>query len=182
MTRKLASTLIAATILMPAAALAAPHGKPGLWNITTTMQMASMPKMPPEMMEMMKKRGMNMPMPGQPMTSQMCMTAEQAAMDKPPNMDREGVKCTPHVLSQTSSSANTEIVCHGMMEGTGRSQISWRGETHYEGTYSFTGSMHDQPNNMSSSYKGDWVSADCGSVKPFSGKMPSMAGRPPTPH
>ena len=182
MPRKLASTLIAATILMPAAALAMPHGKPGLWNITTTMQMASMPKMPPEVMEMMKKRGMNMPTPGQPMTSQMCMTAEQAAMDKPPNMDREGVKCTPKVISQTSNSATTEITCHGTMEGTGRSQITWRGDSHYEGTYSFTGSMHDRPNNMSSSYTGDWVKADCGSVKPFSGKMPSGAMRPPAPH
>ena len=182
MPRKLASTLIAATILMPAAALAMPHGKPGLWNITTTMQMASMPKMPPEVMEMMKKRGMNIPTPGQPMTSQMCMTAEQAAMDKPPNMDREGVKCTPKVISQTSNSVTTEITCHGTMEGTGRSQISWRGDSHYEGTYSFTGSMHDHPNNMSSTYTGDWVKADCGSVKPFSGKMPSGAMRPPAPH
>ena len=87
-----------------------------------------------------------------------------------------------HVLNQTSSSASTEIVCHGLMEGTGRSQISWRGDAHYKGTYSFTGSMHGQSNNMSSSDKGYWVSADCGSVKPFSGKMPSMAGRPPAPH
>ena len=115
MTRKLASTLIAAANFMPAAVLAVPHGKLGLLNMTTTMQMASMPKMPPEVMEMMKKRGMNMPMPGQPMTSQMCMTVEQAALDTPPNMDREGVKCTPHVLNQTSSSASTEIVCHGLM-------------------------------------------------------------------
>jgi hypothetical protein len=182
MSRKLASTLIVATILMPAAALAVPHGKPGLWTITTTMRMASMPKMPPEVMEMMKKRGMNIPQPGQPMTSQICMTAEQAAMDKPPNMDREGVKCTPKVISQTSNSATTEITCHGTMEGTGRSQINWRGDGHYEGSYSFTGSMHDHPNNMSSTYTGDWVKADCGSVKAFSGKIPSSAMRPPAPH
>jgi Protein of unknown function (DUF3617) len=181
MTRKLVSVLIATTILMPAAALAVPHGKPGLWTITTTMQMAAMPKMPPEVLEMMKKRGMNIPQPGQPMTSQICMTAEQAEM-KPPNMDREGVKCTPKVISQTSNSATTEITCHGTMEGTGRSQISWRGDSHYEGSYSFTGTMHDRANNMSSTYTGDWVKADCGSVKPFSGKIPSMAGRPPAPH
>jgi hypothetical protein len=185
MPRKLASTLtstiIGATILMPAAALAMPHGKPGLWSITTTMQMAAMPKLPPEVMEMMKKKGMNIPQSGQPMTSQMCMTAEQAAMDKPPNMDREGVKCTPRVVSQTSNSATTEVVCHGTMEGTGRNQISWRGDTHYEGSYSFTGAMHDHPNNMSSTFTGDWVKADCGAIKPFSGKMPSGA-RPSAPH
>src|SRR3954470_9776904 len=115
MSRKLARTLLVATILMPAAALAVPHGKPGLWNITTTMQMAAMPKMPPEVMEMMKKRGMNVPQPGQPITSQICMTTEQAAMDRPPDMSREGVNCTPHVISQTANSATTDIVCHGTM-------------------------------------------------------------------
>ena len=181
MPHKLTSVLIATTILLPAAALAAPHGKPGLWNITTTMQMAAMPKMPPEVMALMKQRGIKVPQSGQPMTSQMCMTAEQAAMDKPPNMDREGVKCTPKVISQTATSATTEITCHGTMEGTGRSQISWRGDSHYEGTYSFTGSVEGRPNNMSSTYTGDWVKADCGSVKPFSGKMPSGT-RPPAPH
>lgn len=174
--RKLTATLIAIAFV-PTAALAMPQGKPGLWTITTNMKMAAMPQMPPEVMEMMKKRGVNMPGAG-PIVTQMCMTADHPALDRPPNMDREGIKCTPKVLNQTMNSATTEIVCHGTMEGTGRSQISWRGDSHYEGSYSFTGSMHGQPNNMSSTYTGDWVKADCGSVKPFSGKMPSMADRP----
>ena len=33
-----------------------------------------------------------------------------------------------------------------MMEGRRPSQISWRGDSHYEGTYSFKGIMHGQPN------------------------------------
>ena len=176
----LAATVMGAAVLLPAAALAVPHGKPGLWNITSTMKMADMPKVPPEVVEMMKKRGLNMPVAGQPITNQICMTAEQAAMDHPPDMSREGVKCTPHVLNQTSNSATTEMVCHGSMEGTGRSQISWRGDSHYEGSYSFTGSVEGRPNNMSSTYTGDWVKSDCGSVKPFSGKMPSAMRPPPS--
>jgi hypothetical protein len=181
MPRKFASTLItAAVILAPAAALAMPHGKPGLWNISSTMQMPNMPEMPPEMLAMMKKRGMNMPVAGQPIVSKICMTAEQAAMDHMPNMNREGVQCTPRVISQTSSSATTEMVCKGTMEGTGRSQINWRGDSHYEGTYSFNGSMHGQPNSMSTNYVGDWVSSDCGSIKPFTAKsIPAV--RPPPP-
>ena len=63
--RPLAAT--AAIALLSAAAQAMPHGKPGLWNITTTMQMANMPQMPPEAMAMMKQRGMKIPgMAGSP--------------------------------------------------------------------------------------------------------------------
>lgn len=180
MNRKFVSTLIAGAVLVAPAALAAPRGKPGLWNISTTLQAAAMPEMPPEVRAMMKQRGLNLPGLGKPIVSQVCTTAEQAAMDRPPNMDREGVKCTPRVLSQTATSATTEITCHGKMEGVGRSQISWRGDSHYEGSYSFKGTMDGHASNISSSYVGDWVKADCGSVKPFTGKIPT-GPRPPAP-
>ena len=84
MTPKAATGLIAiAIVLLPATALAG-HGKAGLWNITTSMEMANMPQMPPEAMAMMKARGMKMPGMGQPMTSQICMTQEQVNADMPP--------------------------------------------------------------------------------------------------
>ena len=61
--------IAAAAVLLPVAAFAG-HGKPGLWNISTTMQMANMPQMPPEAMAMMKSRGMSMPgMGGAPITT-----------------------------------------------------------------------------------------------------------------
>ena len=53
MPRKL--VLITAALLLPAAALAAPHGRPGLWSITSRMEMPNMPKMPPEVAAMMKQ-------------------------------------------------------------------------------------------------------------------------------
>ena len=46
-------------LLRPALALAA-HGKAGLWNVSTTMNMANM-QMPPEAMAQMKKAGVAMP-------------------------------------------------------------------------------------------------------------------------
>ncbi|HWA69764.1 MAG TPA: DUF3617 domain-containing protein [Rhizomicrobium sp.] len=159
----------AALMLAPATAIAVPHGKAGLWTITTTMKMANMPEMPPQVLEMMKKRGM--PGMGQPMTSQMCMTLDDVNADPNARMQAQHqVNCTPHIVSQTANSAITEIVCHGNMEGTGRSQISWHGDSHYEGTYSFNGTMHGRPNAMSSRYTGDWVKADCGAVKPYTAR------------
>jgi hypothetical protein len=165
MSKKFTTALVAASVVLtPVAALAA-HGRPGLWNVTTSMEMANMPQMPPEAMAMMKQRGMKMPGMGQPMTSQMCMTQEQVNGDMPPMHNRE-VNCTSKLLNQTATSVKAEVTCHGRMEGVGRSEMSWRGNEHYEGTYSFKGSMEGHPQQISTRFSGDFVKADCGAVKP----------------
>lgn len=166
MTPKIATGLIAAVIvLLPAAAFAA-HGRAGLWNVTSTMQMANTPQMPPEAMAMMKSRGMKMPGMGQPMTMQMCMTQEQVNGDVPPAMHNRGENCSAKVLSQTATSMKSEVTCHGRMEGVGHAEMNWRGNEHYEGTYNFKGTMEGRPQDISTRYSGDFVKADCGSVKP----------------
>ncbi len=164
--------LIAAAALLPIAASAMPHGKPGLWTITTSMKMANAPQIPPEALKMMKERGIKIPgMDGAPIVSQICMTPQDVAegahaMDRMRN--QHGISCNPKVLSETSSSIVTEVTCKGeMMEGVGHSQMSWRGDSHYEGDYSFKGVMHGQPNEMHTHFSGDFVKTDCGAVKPF---------------
>jgi hypothetical protein len=168
MHRKLVSGLLgAAVFLAPGAALAA-HGKVGLWTITSTMKMANAPQIPPEVVAMMKKRGVNVPQPGQPYVSQMCMTADQVNADKPPAMTTGQISCKTKVLSQSASSMKSEVVCHGEnMDGVGHSEINWNGNEHYMGNYNFKGTTQGQANEISTTYKGDWVKADCGSVKPF---------------
>lgn len=165
---------VTAIALLPIAANAMPHGKPGLWTISTTMDMSAMPQMSPQMMEMMKQRGVKMPgMGGEPIVTQMCMTdqdVKEGAVAMQRLREQHDVKCTPRILSESSSSVATEITCHGTMEGVGRSQISWRGDTHYEGTYNFKGSMHGRPTAMGSRYVGQFVKSDCGDVKPFSAR------------
>jgi hypothetical protein len=172
MNRRLISGLIATSVLLVPAVAWAAHGRAGLWNISTTMQMPNMPQMPPEALAMMKARGMSMPgMGGAPVVSQICMTQEEVNADKPPQMKNNEMNCTTKVLNQTSSSVTAETTCHGRMEGVGRSQVSWRGNDHYEGTYSFKGSMEGRPQEMTSHFAGDFVKADCGSVKPYTPKL-----------
>ena len=172
MNRKFVSGLIAAAIALAPALAWAAHGRAGLWNISTTMQMANMPEMPPEAMAMMKSRGMSMPgMGGAPIVTQICMTQDEVNADKPPQMKNNEENCTTKVLNQTSSSMTAETTCHGRMEGVGRMQMSWRGNEHYEGTYSFKGSMQGRPHEMNTRYIGDFVKADCGSVKPYTAKI-----------
>lgn len=167
MQRNLVSGWIAAAVILAPGAAHAAHGKPGLWTITSTMHMATPLPMSPDMAAMMKKRGMkDMPMANQPFTSQMCMTQAEVEADKPPRMTSRQINCETKVLSQSASAMKSEVTCHGVMEGTGHSEISWTGNEHYTGSYSFKGTMHGRPNAVNTSYKGDWVKADCGSVKP----------------
>ena len=170
MNSKLVSALVATSILLvPAAALAA-RGKAGLWKISTTMDMPDMPQMrdlPPEAMAMMKSRGMSMPGMGAPIVTQICMTQEEVNTDRVPSMNNNEANCTTKVLSQTPTSMTAEMTCRGRMEGVGRMQMSWRGNEHYEGTYNFKGMMQGRPHQMNTRYTGDFVKADCGSVKPY---------------
>jgi hypothetical protein len=152
---------------MSCGAAFAGHGKAGLWNFTTSMTMANMPQMPPEAMAMMKQRGIKMPGMGEPITSQVCMTQDEVNADMPPRMSREGENCENHVLAKTASSISVDMVCNGRMKGTGHLQVSYSGAEHYEGTYNFKGTAEGHPADMTSNFKGDWVKADCGAVKPF---------------
>ena len=156
----------AALALVPGAALAA-HGKAGLWNVSTTMNMPNM-QIPPEAMAQMKKAGVAMPT-AQTFTSQICMTQAEVDSDKPPPMKND-TGCTSHMVSQTASSMQAEMACTGEMKGNGQMQISYSGAEHYVGSYNFRGSMKGHPMDMSSSFKGDWVKADCGAVKPYTAK------------
>ncbi len=159
---------LAGLALLASSSLAlAGHGKAGLWNVSTTINSASM-QMPPEVMEKMKAMGMKMG--GQTMASQICMTAEQVKADAPPSMPENQMGCTSNITSNSGAAVTAEIVCNGRMKGRGMTRISWSGDSHYEGSYSFKGDIQGHATESSSSFKGDWVKADCGTVKPFTAK------------
>jgi Protein of unknown function (DUF3617) len=158
-------SLLAAMILLSSSGLAlAAHGKAGLWRVSTTMGGMTM-QMPPEAMAQMKAMNMKMP-DSQTIVSQMCMTQAEVDADKPPAMDKGNEHCTTNVTSKSASSMTADSVCTGQMQGTGHVQISYTGDTQYAGSYSFKGTSEGHPVSMSSSFKGEWLKADCGAVKP----------------
>lgn len=165
--QKLLIGLSVAALLLSSGIAFAGHGKAGLWNVSTTMNTAM--QMPPEAMEQMKKMGMKMPS-ARTFASQICMTQAEADSDKLPPMGKNESGCTSHLVSQTSSSMTAQTVCNGEMKGSGQMQISYSGAEHYIGSYSFKGNMSGQPIDTNSSFKGDWVKADCGAVKPYTAK------------
>jgi hypothetical protein len=160
--------MAAALLMVSSGAAFARHGKAGLWNISTTMDMRM--AIPPEALAQMKKAGVTMPT-AQTMNTQMCMTEAEVESDKPPQMSNNKTGCESHLVSQTASSMVADMVCkNGEMQGTGHVEVTYNGAEHYSGSYAFKGSVQGHPSGMSSTFRGDWVKADCGSVKPYIAK------------
>ena len=161
--KQLCGLIAAALILAPGAALAG-HGKAGLWNTSSTTNMAL--AMPPDVAAKMKAMGMKMPA-AQTTTSQMCMSQAEVDSNAPPHIDQGATGCVTKVVSATASGITAQMTCNGRMKGTGQMKTTYRGAEHYEGSYDFKGTVEGNPTNMSTTFRGDWVKADCGSVKPY---------------
>jgi hypothetical protein len=171
MTRTAPVCILAFLVAIPTLAYAA-HGKAGLWNVSTTMQMAGMPAMPqipPEALAQMRAAGMQMPAMGggaQTMRSQLCMTAEQVNADKPPQVGPEDSGCAWTNMRVTATQMSADLVCKGKMNGTGKVQMTYARAEHYDGDYSFKGTMEGNPADFHATMSGDWAAASCGNVKP----------------
>lgn len=140
------------------------QGKAGLWNVTSTTSMAM--TMPPEVAAQMK--GMNMAMPTRTHTSQMCMSQAEVDSGAPPHIDQQATGCVTKVTSASAAGMTAVMTCTGRLKGTGQVKVSYSGAEHYTGSYSFKGTAEGAPTTMNTTFKGDWVKADCGAIKPYS--------------
>jgi hypothetical protein len=140
------------------------HGKAGLWRVSSTTDLKI--TLPPAVESRMKTMGHSPNV--QSHTTQMCMSQAEVDSDRPPHIDPSGTGCDTHIISQTAWSMKAKMVCDGRMKGTGELQITYaRDNAHYSGRYSFQGSVEGNPARMATSFRGDWVKADCGAVKPY---------------
>lgn len=145
--------------------------QPGLWKMTVNVDLGqAMPQISPQVAAAMKARGMNIPMPGAPMTMQVCITPEQAAMDRPPmtpQQMQQQTGCTVQNVRKTANSVSSDMVCTGeRMQGHGTTTITYKGMTHSEGQSTFQGTASGRPISTKTTFLSDFVSANCGSVKP----------------
>jgi len=170
-----------AALVLPLAAVAAPHQKPGLWQVSTQMQMSGagmpqQPQIPPEQLAKMQAMGIQMPQmsPGGGMamnhSSQICITPEQAARDEAPSTGNDQCQVTNTSFSGSTYSAT--VVCNSpQMQGTGTIKGTFSSDEAYTANMHFTGTMqhgpHSGPVDMTTNVTGKWQGSDCGSVKPF---------------
>ena len=160
--RKLCLAAVALSALGLSGPALAKQGKVGLWNVTSTIEMA----MPPEAAAAMKKMGMAMP-GAKPVTVQMCMSQAEVESNRPPHLDRTATGCDTRLVKQTATEMTASMVCKGNMRGTGTIQVAYKGDTQYSGFYSFKGTSGGRPVDMTTRFRGNWVKADCGKVKPY---------------
>jgi hypothetical protein len=141
-------------------------GKAGLWTVTTTYQFG-MRYVPPALVALARAQGLKPPVTGQPFTHHMCTTRYEADSRQPPHLNSRDFDCTDRTVDFKGSRMVVETLCHGPLEGVGRSEINWRGNTHFDGTYAFKGRFRGDPTRMSSSFSADWQGDDCRGVRPY---------------
>ena len=163
---------VTAAMVLPLAAAATEHRKPGLWQITLQTNFTKGgPQIPPDQLAKMQQLGIKMPGMGGPSIIQSCLSPEEAAKDDHPDSGRGD--CQLQNESWSGNSFSADLICHGR-EGDmhGHEQFTSSGNT------SYTGTAHIEGNNphlggdfaMDNQISGQWQGADCGSVKPYTSK------------
>lgn len=161
---RLSRLLLLAAFAMPLAAHAAtPYGRAGLWVVTSTAQMAPIPRTQPEALSLL--RGLSSS--GAPVAGNLCVTDDDIGEERAPRLYDRSQDCRISVTAKTPSAMTVESVCYGTLEGKGRMQIAWQGSDHFSGSYSFRGKVYGRRAQIASSFRGDFAGVNCGGVKPF---------------
>jgi hypothetical protein len=157
--------------------------KVGLWETTTTMQMAGLPnipaaqvseealaKMPPEQRArieaMMKSRvggGTS------PIVSKSCITRDSLAGGSA--FSRQQNNCTSKVVTSTAAKQQVHVECD--QQGTkmaGDLTVDRIDAEHTKGQMVMKGNVQSRPIETKMSFETKWLSAECGDVKPAAGK------------
>ena len=156
--------------------------KPGLWEFSNTMHSASgqmeqaqakaqqeMAKMPPEqrkmMEDMMAKQGVKMGQPGGATTLQVCMTKEMVERTEMPMQQQRGDCKT----TQQSRSGNTMKMAYACSNppSSGEGEYTFISNEAYKSKMMIKTTVNGKPETMNMEGSGKWLSADCGTIKPF---------------
>ncbi len=162
---------VVAFLIISFSALAGINIRPGLWSVKMKMSSngqsfdpaakmkAAMAEMPPEqrkkMMEMMSSK---LSHNGEAM--QVCYTEEMLKEAHTLGGKRDS-RCKSEIISQTPSKVVTSFKCEDGARGTGMWSIT--SDQKYSGSVDIT---TKQGKNAKMDYEGEFVSADCGKLRP----------------
>ena len=146
--------------------------KPGLWEMTSTVQVSGMPPIPnldqmtPE--QRARVEGMMKNMGGaHSNTTKSCVTRESIDKALANATSSKNNTCTNKLVSATSSKVVVHMECTGTMKSSGDMTFDRKDSEHFSGA----GTMKSAAANGRSmdtkwSMNGTFVSSDCGNVKP----------------
>ena len=172
------SRLLTCLLLCSASAFAQSTA-PGLWAIQNKMggnpemdkamaamqkQLASMPPAQRKQMEaMMGQNGMSIGAGGA-MTVKVCITPEMAARSELPS-HTEG-DCTSTVTSRSGNTIKSKFVCK-TPPSSGEGTYTFAGDKAFSTKMVMQSVRNGKPETMTMDGQGQWLSADCGAVKPI---------------
>ena len=161
--------LVTAAFATAAAAATAftPLGlRPGLWHVT--VQMTGTMPIPASALSRMpaEQRAKMLAQMQKPLDTKQCLTAEQLA--KGFDVGSHGEHCSRTVLASSAAGFKMQMECK-TERGTlvsGIFALALVDATHFRGSTAMTMTVQSKTNNMGSNVVGEWVSTDCGHVKP----------------
>jgi uncharacterized membrane protein YkoI len=157
---------------------------PGLWEHSFSMKSANgemeraqaqlqqqLAAMPPaqrkQIEDMMASRGVHMNAQG--VTTQVCLTKEQAAKPVEPRLAGD---CKQTSLERSAGTMSYKFTCTSPRQASGEGKISYASDKAYSGTGSVTTQIDGKPQQMNMAMSGKWLGTECGDVKPI-GAMPT---------
>jgi hypothetical protein len=155
--------------------------KPGLWEVSSKMDMSSnsqlakqmeqvqkqMASMPPEqrkmMEEMMAKQGLNMSMKTDGSTViKVCITPEMA--NRPPVQQQKD--CTYNFPARSGNTQRFSFQCM-QPPSSGEGEVTFQGADDYTGKMTITSVQAGKKESMTMNTSGKFLGANCGAVKPL---------------
>ena len=148
--------------------------RPGLWEMSTTSGLlALVPMIPPDQMQnltnLAKQHGFDMPkINNGAATSQVCITQEMVNQKIPTFLNQNQYGCDIKNVTQTGSGYKINLVCESsVLKGNGISEGVFTSPESFAGRTEFNGVVQGNPVNELAYTDGRWISASCGTVKPF---------------
>lgn len=158
---------LALFLFMPVVLLAAQstaRQKAGLWDVSVVMQA---PDEDSEIGGVLAELGLEIP-DAEPVLYQVCVTPEQAALDKIPTGFDPDSGCRLKNSQRSGNRYTADAVCSGRLHGQGKVQGVLHNAESFSGTLKFSGTTSDGiPVVFNGMADGRWQGADCRGVEPY---------------
>ena len=141
--------------------------RPGLWEITTSSDALRLVKVAPERAQELKDLAeqYGVDISGIPMgeaSSQVCITQEMAASDKPPALNDPEWGCNTQNATRSGNKYRYDFVCSSTrLRGKGTAEGTFTTPERFSGHTRFSGAAQGIPVDDRAEISGRWINSKC---------------------
>lgn len=146
----------------------------GLWEVKTSSDLLRLAQHIPKdqlkgIAEIAKEYGLEMPqLDNGAAISQACITEKMAAQQTLPNFHQKELGCTTSKATRNGNQYHVNFFCNSAaLKGSGNAQGLITSAERFSGTSHFKGIAQGASINEKADIQGQWISANCGKVKPL---------------